>query len=167
MVWCEKGKFPSHVTVIIAVFALSGSSLKHGLDKWTTVHDSSEWFVESHFFTSALENGILLLWNPYNQGGTPFSSAQAYGLIEPLYLLLILLKQAFHANSLDTYLFNYCGRYFIFLMGAYLAFCHFNPHRWLNFVFTLYLELSNFGNMMIQNGTIHSSYFIPLLTFSF
>jgi len=133
----------------------------------TPEHDSIVWFVGWDFFYNTLtEQHVLPLWNPYDQTGTPFYPYyQPFGLLNPIQFIVVFLQKLIGWESITSYLVQFFAYYFIFIIGSYHVLRLATQNNLISFFFSIILMLACFPIFLIQNGSLHSVYLIPLISF--
>ncbi len=149
---------------IVLVFACLAAFFigKH----YTPIHDAADWVGTFHYFYASIEKGVIPLWNPYSQTGTPFYTYyQPFGLLEPVNLLIALTKAVTHVRSLTAYLLDYLFRYFIFILGTYYVIKVVVSSSRTAVLFSMILACACFPMFMRQNGALNSFFLVPFITF--
>lgn len=165
--YTKKNFFSDYLSCNIAIFSIFfiGSSF-FIITGYGPVHDAIGWQGIFHYFSENAQQGILPLWNPYSQTGTPFYVYyQTIGLLNPTYFISILIQKITQCTSVTAYIINYMLTYFIFILGTYYLLRQITNNNKSNFWFSIVLFLSTWHTFLRQNGALNLVFLIPFITY--
>jgi len=113
--------------------------------------DTEVWYALYYFFSEAIYNNTLALWNPYMNGGEPFY--QTWGmwrLIDPANVLPILIGKIFNLDIYVLFHLHFFLKVIISTLGSYFLFKYiFQTKNNLHFPIALFI-FALFTNIFIS-----------------
>ncbi len=132
---------------------------------YTPIHDAILWSGVFHYYYDALGSGVLPLWNPYSQTGTPFYiNYQSFGLLMPFNFIIALMQKIFSWDSVSSYVIQYMFIFYIFILGAYALMENITNDKRKKLLFVMLLSLACFPTVM-RSGLLNLFFLIPFIAY--
>jgi len=113
--------------------------------------DAEMWYALYHYFTEAIYNNSLALWNPYMNGGEPFF--QTWGmwrLIDPVNLFPIFIGKIFNINIYELFHIHFFIKILVAILGGYFLLKHIFQLKKSVHLYVLIIILLLFTNISLS-----------------